>query len=45
MKVVDANAHLAASAVEHAAELVLFDVDLGRFAGLRRSRPGAGGAR
>jgi uncharacterized protein len=40
-----ADAHLAATALEHAAELVSFDADFGRFAGLRWSRPGAAAAR
>jgi uncharacterized protein len=33
------DAHLAAFAVEHAAELVSFDSDFGRFNGLTWSRP------
>jgi toxin-antitoxin system PIN domain toxin len=40
-----AEAHLAAIAVEHAAELVSFDADFRRFAGVRWSRPGDTGAR
>jgi toxin-antitoxin system PIN domain toxin len=35
------DAHLAALAVEHAAELVTFDADFGRFAGLSWTRLGA----
>jgi toxin-antitoxin system PIN domain toxin len=35
-----ADAHLAAMAVEHGAELVSFDADFRRFAGVRWSRPG-----
>jgi toxin-antitoxin system PIN domain toxin len=35
------DAHLAALAVEHAAELVTFDADFGRFAGLTWVRLGA----
>ena len=35
------DAHLAALAVEHAAELVTFDADFGRFAGLSWVRLGA----
>ena len=35
------DAHLAALAVEHAAELVTFDADFGRFAGLSWMRLGA----
>lgn len=33
------DAHLAALAIEHAAELVSFDTDFRRFSGLRHSRP------
>jgi toxin-antitoxin system PIN domain toxin len=33
------DAHLAALAVEHDAEVVSFDPDLGRFAGVRSTRP------
>ena len=34
------DAHLAALAVEHAAELVTFDADFGRYAGLNWTRLG-----
>jgi toxin-antitoxin system PIN domain toxin len=35
------DAHLAALAVEHAATIVTFDRDFGRFAGVRSQAPGA----
>lgn len=38
------DAHLAALAVEHGAEVVSFDTDFGRFPGLRWSSPGAAGS-
>jgi uncharacterized protein len=37
------DAHLAALAVEHGAEVISFDADLGRFPGVRWRRPGEAG--